>query len=196
MTLKYRTLVTTITAVALGLALGWGLGTQQIKAQDAKAPAKNWKSTDEYNLYEAFSKAKGKDKIAALDKWKAGFADSDYAFDREEAYLGTYQELGMTRQYFDKAVEILKTHPNHFFSIYAVETALYGLNPAQPAPPGTGPRERLRSRELKKISALASFLSPELRVLRACPSHHPKCRCGLRPCPECSAARWTSARRF
>ena len=39
MTLKYRTL-TTITAVGIGLALGWGLGTQQIKAQDAKAPAK------------------------------------------------------------------------------------------------------------------------------------------------------------
>ena len=58
MTLNYRTLMTTITAVGIGLALGWGLGTQPIKAQDAKAPAKNWKSTDEYNLYDAFSKAK------------------------------------------------------------------------------------------------------------------------------------------
>jgi hypothetical protein len=138
-TLKYRTL-TTITAVGLGLALGWGLGTQQIKAQDAKAPAKNWKNTEEYNLYGEFGKAKGKDKITALDKWKAAFPDSEFAFDREEAYLGTYQELGMTRQQFDKAVEILKTQPNHFFAIYGVETALYALSPAQPADLDNGER--------------------------------------------------------
>jgi len=152
-TLKYRTL-TTITAVGLGLALGWGLGTQQIKAQDAKAPAKNWKSTDEYNLYDAFSKAKGKDKITALDKWKAAFADSDYAFDREEAYLGTYQELNMTRQYFDKAVEILKGHPNHFFAIYAVETALYQLNPAAPAPADLDTGERVSKHVLDDLDAI------------------------------------------
>jgi hypothetical protein len=135
-TLKYRSLMT-ITAVGLGLALGWGLGTQQIKAQDAKAPAKVWKGKDngqeEFGLANAFQNAKGKDKIAALDKWKAAFPDSDYAFEREEFYLGTYQTENMTRQYFDKAVEILKTHPNHFFSIYAVESVLYQLNPATPA---------------------------------------------------------------
>ena len=73
MTLKYRTL-TTITAVGMGLALGWGLGTQQIKAQaPRKAPAKNWKSQAEFDLYDAFQKAKGKEKIAALDKWKRPF---------------------------------------------------------------------------------------------------------------------------
>jgi len=80
-TLKYRTL-TTITAVGLGLALGWGLGTQQVKAQ-TPAPAKqNWKSQAEFDLYGEFGKAKGKDKITALDKWKAAFADSDFAFER------------------------------------------------------------------------------------------------------------------
>ena len=130
MTLKYRTL-TTITAVGIGLASGWILGTQQIKAQDAKAaPKKEMKGQAEYDLYQAFQSAKGKDKIPALDKWKQSFPDSDFAFDREEAYLGTYQELAMQRQYFDKAVEILKTHPNHFFAIYAVETSLYAVNPA------------------------------------------------------------------
>jgi hypothetical protein len=138
-TLNYRTL-TTIAAVGVGLALGWGLGTQPVKAQDAKAPAKNWKSTDEYNLYGEFGKAKGKDKITALDKWKAAVPDSDYAFDREEAYLGTYQELGMWRQYFDKAVDILKTHQDHFFAIYAVETALYQLAPPAPADLDNGER--------------------------------------------------------
>jgi len=152
-TLKYRSLMT-ITAVGLGLALGWGLGTQQVKAQDAKAPAKNWKSTDEFNLYDAFQKAKGKDKIAALDKWKAAFPESDFAFDREEAYLGTYQTENMFRQYFDKAVEILKGHPNHFFSIYAVETVLYQLNPAQPAPADLDTGERVSKHVLDDLDAI------------------------------------------
>jgi hypothetical protein len=93
--------LTTITAVGLGLALGWGIGTQPARAQ---APTQNWKSTAEFDLYTAFTKATGKGKIEALDKWKQGFPDSDFAFDREEAYLGTYQELAMMRQYFDKAV--------------------------------------------------------------------------------------------
>lgn len=139
MKLNYRAL-TTIAAVGVGLALGWGLGTQQVQAQDAKAPAKNWKSTDEYNLYGEFGKASGKDKITALDKWKAAFPASDFAMDREEAYLGTYQQLGMSRQYFDKAVEILKDHPDHFFAIYAIETAIYALNPATPADLDNGER--------------------------------------------------------
>lgn len=139
MRLNYRAL-TTITAVGIGLALGWGFATQEIRAQDAKAPQKQWKSQDEFNLYDAFQKAKGKDKIGALDKWKQAFPQSDFASDREEAYLGTYQELNNARQYFDKAVEILKTNPNHFFSIYAVETAIYQLNPVQPADLDNGER--------------------------------------------------------
>ena len=139
--MNYRTL-TTITAVGLGLALGWGLGTQPIRAQ-APAPAKqNWKSQAEFDLYTAFTKATGKGKVEALDKWKKEFADSDFAFDREEAYLGTYQDptVNMPRQAFDKAVEILKMHPDHFFSIYAVETVMYQLMPAQPADLETGER--------------------------------------------------------
>ncbi len=139
MRLNYRAL-TTITAVGFGLALGWGVATQEIRAQDAKAPQKQWKSQDEYNLYQAFVNAKGKDKLGALDKWKQGFPQSDFAADREEAYLGTYQELNNTRQYFDKAIDILKTNPNHFFSIYAVETAIYQLNPVQPADLDNGER--------------------------------------------------------
>lgn len=154
MRLNYRTL-TTITAVGLGLALGWGLGTQEIRAQDPKEPAKQqWKSQAEFDLYTAFTKANGKEKITALDKWKMAFPESDFAFDREEAYLGTYQQLNMTRQYFDKAVEILKTHPDHFFSIYAVETALYTLSPNQPAAADMEVGERVSKHVLDDLDAI------------------------------------------
>ena len=144
MTLKYRSLMT-ITAVAIGLALGWGLGTQQIQAQDAKAPAKVWQGKDggkeEYDLAQAIAKATTpKDQIEALDKWKAAFPKSDYADVREEQYLFVYQAAKMNRQAFDKAVEILKTNPNHFNSLYAILSSVQALMPPTPADLDTAAR--------------------------------------------------------
>src|ERR1041384_8059825 len=94
-TLKYRSLLT-ITAVGLGLALGWGLATQPIHAQDAKAAEKKWQGQDggqeEFQLAQAIDKATdAKGKIAALDKWKAAFPKSDYDDIRQEQYLFAYQ---------------------------------------------------------------------------------------------------------
>jgi hypothetical protein len=135
-TLKYRTLMT-ITAVGMGLGLGWGLGTQPIRAQDAKASEKKWQGKDggqeEFGLAQAISKATdAKGRLAALDKWKQAFPQSDYADLREEQYLFVYQEANMNRQAFDKALEILKTNPNHFYSLRAVVSFIQTLMPASP----------------------------------------------------------------
>lgn len=137
MTLRYRTLMT-ITAVGLGLALGWGLGTQPIHAQDAKAPEKKWQGKDggqeEFQLAQAMDKATDpKAKIEALDKWKAAFPKSDYDDIRQEQYLFAYQGAKMNRQAFDKALEILKMNPNHFYSLQAVVALVSSLMPVQPA---------------------------------------------------------------
>jgi hypothetical protein len=136
-TLNIRTLLT-ITAVGIGLTLGWGLGTQQIHAQDAKAPAKAWKGAnggqEEFGLAQAIDKATdAKGKIEALDKWKAAFPQSDFDDIRQEQYLFAYQGANMNRQAFDKALEILKTNPNHFYSLQAIVALLQGLMPVQPA---------------------------------------------------------------
>jgi len=136
-TLKYRWLMT-ITAVGIGLVLGWGLGTQQIKAQDAKAPAKAWKGKDggqeEFGLAKAADTATDpKAKVAALDKWKESFPQSDYEDERNDLYLGAYQQANMNRQAFDKALEINKAHPNHFYSLQTVMALVQGLMPATPA---------------------------------------------------------------
>jgi len=143
-TLKYRTL-TTITAVGLGLALGWGLGTQEIKAQAPDAPAKVWKGAnggkEEYDLAQAISAAKDdKGRLEALDKWKTAFPQSDYADVREDQYLFVYQGANMHRQAFDKAVEILKTNPNHFYALRAVISSVQALMPPQPADLDTAER--------------------------------------------------------
>jgi len=136
-TLKYRSLMT-ITAVGIGLALGWGVGTQPIHAQDAKAGEKKWQGKDggqeEFQLAQAIDKATdAKGKVAALDKWKAAFPKSDYDDIRQEQYLFAYQGAMMNRQAFDTAIEILKTKPNHFYSLQAVVALLQGLMPVQPA---------------------------------------------------------------
>ena len=137
MTLKYRSLMT-ITAVGIGLALGWGLGTQPIHAQDAKATEKKWQGKDggqeEFQLAQAMDKATDpKAKIEALDKWKAAFPKSDYDDIRQEQYLFAYQGAKMNRQAFDKALEILKTNPNHFYSLQAIVALVPTLMPVQPA---------------------------------------------------------------
>jgi hypothetical protein len=143
-TLKYRSLMT-ITAVGIGLALGWGLGTQQVKAQDAKAPAKVWQGKDggqeEFGLAQAIAKATTpKDQIEALDKWKAAFPKSDYADEREEQYLFVYEAAKMNRQAIDKAADILKTHPNQFNALYAILSLVQGLMPPTPADLDTAAR--------------------------------------------------------
>src|SRR5438552_5801713 len=128
----------TITAVGIGLALGWGLGTQQINAQDAKAGEKKWQGKDggqeEFGLASAIDKAPdAKARIAALDKWKQAFPQSDFEDIRDEAYLGAYQQANMNRQAFDKAIEILKTRPNHFYSFQAIMALAQTLMPPTPA---------------------------------------------------------------
>jgi len=122
-------ILTLITAAGLGLSLGWGLAAQEPKAE----PKKEWKGQEEYSLFQAFQKADPKGRIEALDKWKAAFPASDFAEEREEQYLFVYQQSNMNREAFDKAAEILKTRPNHFYSLSAVERLVYTLSPPKPA---------------------------------------------------------------
>ncbi|HEY2845214.1 MAG TPA: hypothetical protein VGJ09_16245 [Bryobacteraceae bacterium] len=120
-----------IPACALGLTVGWALAAQETKPADAAK--KEWKGQEEYGLFQAYQKADGKGKVEALDKWKTAFPASDFAEEREEQYLIIFQQLNMPRQAFDKAAEILKTRPNHFYSLSAIERLIYAL----PPPPKT-----------------------------------------------------------
>lgn len=137
-------ILTLITVAGLGLSLGWCLAAQEAKPAEAARPdtaKKNWKGQEEYNLFQAYQKADLNGKIEALDKWKAAFPASDFSQEREEQYLFVYQQLNMPREAFDKAAEILKTRPNHFYSLSAVERLIYKLPPPpQPADLDTGER--------------------------------------------------------
>ena len=78
--------------IAAGLSLGF------LSAQE---PKKEWKSQEEYNLFQNYQKADPKGKVEALDKWKAAFPASDFADEREEEYLLVYQRSNMNREAFD-----------------------------------------------------------------------------------------------
>jgi hypothetical protein len=112
--------------IAAGLSLGL-LAAQEPKPADAAK--KEWKGQEEYNLFQAYQKADPQGKIEALDKWKAAFPSSAFAEEREEEYLSVYERTNMNRQAFDKAAEILKTRPNDFYSLSAIERLVYTLPP-------------------------------------------------------------------
>ena len=117
-----------VSAVAIGLSMGWLLPAYQ-------APAKNWKDRAEYDLYDAFTKGKdGKAKLEALDKWKTAYPDSEFKSDREEAILGVYQaDLKDNRRTFDQAKAMRATNPNNFYAISAILTGIYQFTPLPPA---------------------------------------------------------------
>jgi hypothetical protein len=127
------------------LSLGWTLAAQEPKPQEtAKSDTakKEWKGQDEYKLFEAYQKADLKGKVEALDKWKTAFPASDFGEEREEQYLFVYQQSNMNREAFDKATEILKARPNHFYSLSAIERLIYTL-PPPPKPTDLDTAERV-----------------------------------------------------
>jgi hypothetical protein len=123
----------TAIAVVAGLMLGVaGPGRAQDKAGDKPAaPAKNWKDNAEYELANAALKETDPaKKLADLDKWKAGYASTEYVDERQGMYLATYQALKQARQAFDQALEILKVHPNDVQSLIATITQVTLIKPA------------------------------------------------------------------
>jgi len=154
-------ILTLIAVAGLGLGLGWVLAAQEPKAEAAK---KDWqKGQEEYNLFQAYQKADPKGKIEALDKWKAAFPASDFAEEREEQYLSVYQQLGMTRQAFDKAAEIVKTRPNHFYSLSAIERLVYTL-PPPPKPSDLDTAERVSKYLLDNLDVVFTASNKPVEV--------------------------------
>ena len=126
-------ILTIITAAVLGLTFGWGFGGHEAKAQDTKKRAPETKSDEEYKAAKAYQDAAPKDKPAALDNWKKGFPQSEFADQWPEMYLFAYNDLKDARKTFDQAAEILKTRPNYFYSLQFILSNATQLNPLQPA---------------------------------------------------------------
>jgi len=94
---------------------------------------KNWKDRAEYDLYAEIVKpdATPAARLANLDKWKSGYAQSEYGPERTKIYLITYQQLNRHREAFDIATEILKTDPNDQASVQEILGFIRALMPQQ-----------------------------------------------------------------
>src|ERR1700753_157582 len=94
-----------LAAVASALAFGFCLTVAQSGAQDKpQEKKKEWKSQDEYNLYDAAQKdANAATRIDKLNKWKQAFPESDFAEGRSQMYLVAYEQANDPRKAFDTA---------------------------------------------------------------------------------------------
>ncbi|MEO8098502.1 MAG: hypothetical protein ABI811_12440 [Acidobacteriota bacterium] len=117
-----------ITALGIGLSLGWVMPAQQ------PAAGPNWKDAAEADLgYTQYGACKDdKCRIDVLDKWTKAYPDNvtELWQARAEAYLGVYGSMKDNRKAFDKAKEIRTKLPNHFFAIQTILAGIYAL----PAP--------------------------------------------------------------
>jgi tetratricopeptide (TPR) repeat protein len=103
-----------------------------LTAQDKK---KEWKDRAEYDLYESVTKTQEPSQwLAILDKWKAQYAQSDYADVRRQMYLTTYRALNKPSEAFNAAVEVLKDNPNNLVALSAIVGYVYPLVPLNSQP--------------------------------------------------------------
>ncbi|MBZ5602608.1 MAG: hypothetical protein LAO79_09910 [Acidobacteriia bacterium] len=96
----------------------------------AQEKKKEWKDRGEYDLYESITKTQDPNQwLAAIDKWKAQYPQSDYADVRRQLTLETYRALNKPREAFDAAGEVLKDNPNNLVALSAIVGYVYGLVP-------------------------------------------------------------------
>src|SRR5581483_7355990 len=111
------------------IALAFVAAMALVAAQDA--PKKVAKDQAEADLINSLPKETDPAKrLATLDKWKAGYPETAFAKERDEAYLATYQELKKPREVIDAANTILKSNPNNFDALRAI--LIYGLAASNP----------------------------------------------------------------
>ena len=128
-----RSLGVVITAGALGLGLFMGsAGPGRAQDKPATPPGPNVKDQQEYDISnKALKDTDNKQKLADLNKWKELYPATEFVDIRHELFMDTYAALGMARQTFDEAEEILKTRP---LFVKALAQVLQNVLTIKPAP--------------------------------------------------------------
>jgi tetratricopeptide (TPR) repeat protein len=125
-----------VAVAALALSLSVGGFVPVLRAQDAAAPAKNWKDRAEYDLYVSISQATDPAKrLELLNQWQDKYPTSDYIKERLQFFVATAAQAGQPLKAVDYAKQLLKIDPKDFTSLYYL--AFYG--PVAYAPKGNPP---------------------------------------------------------
>ena len=100
-----------------------------------KPPDKKPKNQAEYDLITGIAKDPDPaNRLKSLQKWATDFPDSDYADERQQSFLVTYEQLKDNRNAVDKSKEIIAKHPNDFLSLQAIMLFGLTLNNNNPSP--------------------------------------------------------------
>ena len=106
---------------ALALSLSVVGYTPVLRAQDAAAPAKNWKDRGEYDLYVSITQAADPAKrLELLNQWQDKYPTTDYAKERLQFYVATTAQAGQPAKTIDYAKQMLKVDPKDFTSLYYI----------------------------------------------------------------------------
>lgn len=101
-------------AKIFGIAI---LAACSLVGQEAKK--KEWKSREEYDLYDAITKeAAPAKKIELLNTWKEKFPNTDYDKERKLLYINAYASLGKFDDLLAVAGQILASDPEDLTSLY------------------------------------------------------------------------------
>ncbi|MEQ1883956.1 MAG: hypothetical protein ABL967_02775 [Bryobacteraceae bacterium] len=139
----------------------------------AQAPAqKNWKDRAEYDLYTEITKpdATPQARLQNLEKWKAGYAQSEYADVRLKIYLVTYQQMNNHRAAVDTAVEILKAEPNDLAAL--TEIVGFGLSLVPADPKAT--LSAANKADLETVEKTAAYVTGNLDAIYAADKKPPQ----------------------
>ena len=112
--------------IALAFVAVLGLAVAQPKQKMAKDQA-------EADLINSIAKSTDPNaKIKLLDQWSKDYPQSDFAPNRQQEYLATYQALNRGRDVMNTAAQILKGDANDFQALRAILAAIYALNNGNP----------------------------------------------------------------
>jgi len=86
---------------------------RQLNASPQAAPAKNWKSRDEYDAFTAMNNEKDPNKkISLAEAFLQKYANSDFKDGAYMAELQAYQQTGSTDKAVEAARKVLEANPN------------------------------------------------------------------------------------
>jgi tetratricopeptide (TPR) repeat protein len=157
-----KTTIALLMLMALGLAQP-APAQEKTPAAAAQDKKKEWKDRAEYDLFESITKTQDPNQwLAALDKWKQQYPQTDYADIRRKLYLAAYRQLNKPRQAFDAAQEVLKDNPNDLVALSAILQFIYPLVPpntpqlTEPQTADLGVAEKAASTVLNNLDAVYS----------------------------------------
>jgi tetratricopeptide (TPR) repeat protein len=128
----------------------------QDKPAENKPAQKVAKDQQEADLINSLPKQTDMNQLLQiLNTWTQKYPDTQFADERDQAYLACYQHMpGKSQEAFNKAKEILAKHPNDFKALYTIIAYLPTLNNGNPSAADMDTGEQTANHILKNADTI------------------------------------------